>query len=153
MGLAKGDVKKKHPRMMFDFPCTRKTFHSQRIFKIWIVIFFMAYLSNFSLDQCRETILFLCVKKPRLLGNVSEGKEFQKTVSLSLSESRSEPRIWIHEFGLDVIWMQLFSPPLFLPRWQACGPKSTIQFPYVENAWPYPCPIIFSWCHRCNVDR
>ena len=71
----------------------------------------MAYLSNFSLDQCRETILFLCVKMPRLLGNVSEGKEFQKTVSLSLSESRSEPRIWIHEFGLDVIWMQLFSAP------------------------------------------
>jgi len=136
------------------FHALGKLFIRKESSRFELSFFFMAYLSNFSLDQCRETILFLCVKMPRLLGNVwSEGEEFQKTVSLSLSESRSEPRIWIHEFGLDVIWMQLFSPPLFLPRWQGCGPKSTIQFPYVENAWPYPCPIIFSWCHQCNVDR
>ena len=129
MGLAKGDVKKKHPRMMFDFPCTRKTFHSQRIFKIWIVIFFMAYLSNFSLDQCRETILFLCVKMPRLLGNVwSEGEEFQKTVSLSLSMSRSEPRthpwIWI---GCDMD-ATFLSPSLFA--------KMTSMWSEVHNSFP-----------------
>lgn len=40
--------------------------------------------------------------------------------------------------------MQLFFPTPFCPRWQECGPKSTIHFPYVENAWPYLCSIIFS---------
>jgi hypothetical protein len=107
--------------MMFAFP-PQKTLHSQRIFKIWIAIFFMAYLpiKLFSRDQCRETILFLRVKVPRLLGNVSEGKEFQKTVSLSLSMSWSEPRthpwIWI---GCDMGATFLYPPLYFCPRWQS----------------------------------
>ena len=111
------------------FHALGKLFIRKESSRFELSFFFMAYLSNFSLDQCRETILFLCVKMPRLLGNVwSEGEEFQKTVSLSLSMSRSEPGthpwIWI---GCDMD-ATFLSPSLFA--------KMTRMWSEVHNSIP-----------------
>lgn len=93
---------------------------------------------NFS-SNIGKRFLFLLCKNPWLPRNVvSAGKEFPKTVSLSLSNRVEVNRGCVHEFGLDVIWMQCYFSLLF-----AQDDKNVVQSPqFISRTQRMPGPTL-----------